>query len=103
MDLLLERLKSSSPGPVSDRCCSVTHQLQGVYDPELVGVIYGIDVEGNEAPATVYQRLRDVGNKHYADNGVIPPLNFTQALLAGMFSAPWTTDAYMEFVLDVFE
>jgi len=103
MDLLLERLNSSSPGPVSNRCCSVTHQLQGVYDPELVSVLYGMNVDGNEVPSVVYQRLRDMGNKHYADKDVIPPLNFTQALLACMFSAPWTTDAYMEFVLDVFE
>jgi len=30
-------------------------------------------------------------------------LDFTRSVLAAMFTAPWTTDAYMEYVLDVFD
>ena len=103
MDSLIERLNDSSPGPISDRYCSVTHQLQGVYDTKLMDVLYGMNVARSEDPSAVYQRMRDLGNRHYLDKGMLPPLNFTQAVLAGMFSAPWTTDLFMEYVLDVFE
>jgi hypothetical protein len=103
MEELLERLDSTSPGAVFDRRHSITHHLRGVYDPALVDELYGLQVADDEDPSTVYQRLREVGNHFYASQDVMPPLNFTQSVLASMFSAPWTTDAYMEYVLDVFD
>jgi len=103
MESLIERLNGSSPGPVSDRLCSVTHQLQGVYDNDLINALYEMNVSPDEDPLEVYMRLREVGVMHYTSKEMLPPLNFTQAVLAGMFSAPWTTDAFMEYVLDVFE
>jgi hypothetical protein len=102
MESLLERLGSTSPGAIYDPR-PVEHHLQGVYDPGLVEELYALPVGGGEDPAAVYQRLWDVGKQYYASREVLPPLNFTQSVLASMFSAPWTTDAYMEYVLDVFE
>jgi len=103
MEPLLERLNSSAPGQMLDRYSSVTAQFEAVYDPDFMDVVYALDIEYNEEPAVVHQRLLEVGKEHYVGLGMLPPPSFSKSVLAGMFSAPWTTDAYMEYVLDVFD
>ena len=88
--------------PAKKISCVHAELLQSPHDPALMQLLYGLAIGSNEDPSAVHQRLRDVGASYYTRLQMGPPVNFAQTVLAAMFSAPWTTDAYMEYVLDVF-
>ncbi len=78
-------------------------ELSGPYDQGLMQVLHGLRVPPSQDPHLVYLRLLERGATHYATLRKPLPLDFSKNVLAAMFTAPWTTEAYMEYVLDVFE
>ena len=88
---------------VPDREHSIEIELTGPHDTALMQTLYAHTVSPGQDPHLIYERLRAVGQEHYTTLRKPLPLDFTRTVLAAMFTAPWTTDAYMEYVLDVFD
>jgi hypothetical protein len=88
---------------VPEKTLYVEVELKGPHDPALTQRLHALHVEPGQDPEEVYRRLLEVGTEHYLSIRSLPPATFNKAVLSAMFTAPWTNDAYMEFVLDVFE
>ena len=88
---------------VPDREHCIEIELTGPHDKPLMQALYAQRVAPGQDPHLVYERLREAGAAHYDALRSPLPLDFTRSVLAAMFTAPWTTDAYLEYVLDVFD